>query len=214
MPLKLYNYFRSSTSYRTRIALNLKGLAYEYIPVHLRKGEQRDAAFLAMNPAAGVPVLDDGGQLFSQTLAIIEYLDETHPEPPLLPPTPAERARVRAFAQVIACDIHPLSNLRVLQRLASQFGADADATAQWVRYWVGNGLVAAERMLVSHGPETPFCFGDKPGLADVCLVPQIAGAVRFDCDTSVSPRLMAVHDRCVELPAFRDAAPANQPDAE
>jgi maleylpyruvate isomerase len=211
--VKLYNYFRSSAAYRVRIALNIKGLAYEYIPVHLTKGEQRAAGYTALNPQALVPTLVEGDAALTQSLAIIEYLDERHPSPPLLPATPEARARVRAIALSIACDIHPLNNLRVLQYLTRVLGVDEAAKNAWYRHWVELGLAALESQLARDGVAGDFCFGDTPTLADVCLVPQLANARRYEIELDAYPTLVRIDHRCRGLPAFADAAPPQQPDA-
>ena len=213
--MKFYGYFRSSSSYRCRIAFNLKGLDYEFASVHLKNGAQKSPEFAALNPQKLLPALitDEGAEL-TQSLAILEWLDETHPEPALLPSDPLGRARVRAFAQVIACEIHPLQNLRVLKYLADEFGADAAATTAWLTRWLTEGLEACEALLAKREAETAFCFGDTPGLADVCLVPQIFSAQRFGVDVSHLTRIAAIHARCDALPAFADAHPARQPDFE
>ncbi|HET9933351.1 MAG TPA: maleylacetoacetate isomerase, partial [Polyangiaceae bacterium] len=186
--MKLYNYFRSSASYRVRIALNLKGVAYDYHSVHLNRngGEQFSPAFREVNPQSLVPVLEDGEQRLAQSLAIIEYLDELYPDPPLLPRTPIERARVRGLALTVACEIHPLNNLRVLNYLSQELGVSADARTRWYRHWVEAGLSAFEAR-IAEGPSGRFCHGDRPGLADCCLVPQLFNARRFDCDLSPYP---------------------------
>ncbi len=210
--MQLHGYFRSSAAYRVRIALNLKGIGVTHVPHHLRKGEQRDAGYLTLNPQGLVPTLtlDDGTQL-TQSLAIIEWLDETHPEPPLLPADPLRRAHVRAFAQAIACDIHPVQNLKVLTRLRDQ-GATADDVTAWAAWINADGLAACER-LVADEPG-PFCFGAAPTLADLCLVPQLANARRFGVDVSAFPRLLVADTAARALPAFADAAPERQSDAE
>ena len=210
--MKLYNYFRSSASFRVRTALQLKGLAYEYVPVHLVKGEQRDPALAALAAEHLVPVLElDDGQRLTQSMAIIEYLDETHPQPALLPRDAVGRARVRALAQIVACEVHPLNNLRVLKYLVHELKADEPAKNAWYRHWVDLGLQAYE----AHLAEQPgaFSHGDAPTLADCCLVPQIFNAQRFDCDLSGLPRTMAVFDACMNLPAFQRAQPSACPDA-
>jgi maleylpyruvate isomerase len=213
--MKFYGYFRSSSSYRCRIAFNLKGLDYDFESVHLKLGAQKGPEFTAINPQRLLPALitDDGAEL-TQSLAILEWLDETHPEPALLPSAPLERARVRAFAQVIACEIHPLQNLRVLKYLADEFGADSAATTKWLSRWLSEGLEACEALLAKRDRESAFCFGDTPGLADICLVPQIFSAQRFGVDISHLTRIAAIHARCEALPAFADAHPARQPDFE
>ncbi|WP_243049997.1 maleylacetoacetate isomerase [Dyella sp. RRB7] len=213
--LVLYGYWRSSAAYRVRIALNLKGLAYETQPVHLVRdgGEQHAPEFQALNPQALVPCLVDQGQVFTQSLAIIEYLDETRPTPPLLPADPAGRARARALAQVVACDLHPLGNLRVLQHLASQFGADEAAKGVWSRHWISEGLRALEAMLAGHVATGRFCHGDTPTIADACLVPQVYNAVRWKVPLDEYPTIRRIHEACEGLAAFRLAAPEAQPDA-
>ncbi|MEP6942771.1 MAG: maleylacetoacetate isomerase [Betaproteobacteria bacterium] len=212
--MKLYNYFRSSAAYRVRIALALKGLAYEYISVHLTRGEQRAAEYVAINPQSLVPLLEDGDVRISQSLAIIEYLEERHPSPPLLPATPEARARVRAIALAIACDIHPLNNLRVLQYLGKVLGVDEKAKNAWYCHWVEAGLSALETQLSSDGATGMFCHGDTPTLADVCLVPQLANARRYKVALDACPTLVRIDERCRALPAFAAAAPEHQPDAE
>ena len=211
--MKLYNYFRSSASFRVRIALNLKGLAYDYVPVHLAKGEQKQPEFAALTAEGLVPLLElDDGQRLSQSMAIIEYLDETHPQPALLPADAAGRARVRALSQIVACEIHPLNNLRVLKYLVNDLKASDDAKNAWYKHWVRLGLQSYEARLAER-PGT-YSHGDAPTLADCCLVPQIFNAQRFDCDLSGLPRTMAVFDACMKLPAFQQAQPSACPDAE
>jgi maleylacetoacetate isomerase len=214
--IRLYDYFRSSAAYRVRIALNLKGLAFECVYVHLSRGggEQFRPDYVKLNPQALVPTLDDDGTVLTQSLAIVEYLDETTPEPRLLPDDPAGRARVRALALAVACDIHPLDNLRVLKFLADELGTDDAARNKWYRHWVELGLGAVEAMVADHPATGRFCHGDAPGLADIFLVPQISNARRYDCELSGCPTLVAIEEACLALPAFADAAPANQPDAE
>lgn len=214
--MKLYNYFRSSASFRVRIALNLKGLPYDYVPVHLTRGggEQFSPEFRALNPASLVPALLDGDQKIPQSLAIIEYLEETHPEPPLLPSDPASRARVRALALSVACEIHPLNNLRVLGYLTRTLGVSEEARSAWYRHWVETGLAAVEALLAQDERTGLYCHGDAPGLADCCLVPQIFNAQRFHCRLDHVPTIMRIFDECMALPAFEQAAPQVQPDAE
>lgn len=210
--MKLHGYFRSSASYRVRIALNLKGLAVEHLPHHLRKGEQRAADYLAINPQGLVPALvDDAGDILTQSLAIIEWLDEVWPQPPLLPADPLARARVRAFAQAIACDIHPVQNLKVLARLRQLHVEEADVTA-WAAATNREGLAACEALI--RGMPGPFCFGARPSLADLCLVPQLANARRFGVEVEAFPRLLACETAARALPAFANAAPERQTDAE
>lgn len=210
--MKLHGYFRSSASYRVRIALNLKGLKAEHLPHHLRKGEQRAPAYLALNPQGLVPTLeDDSGAGLIQSLAIIEWLDETHPEPPLLPKDPLRRAQVRAFAQVLACDTHPVQNLKVLARLR-ELGLPEDKVTAWAGWANREGLLACEA-LVKH-ESGPFCFGATPTLADLCLVPQLGNARRFGVDVGAFPRLLQAEAAAKALPAFAEAAPERQPDAE
>lgn len=214
--MKLYTYFRSSAAYRVRIALNLKGLDYEAVPVHLVRngGEHRQSAYLGLNPAGLVPALEDSDQVLTQSLAIIEYLDETRPQTPLLPAAALDRARVRAIAQSIACDIHPINNLRVLQYLGRELGVTDEQKSAWYRHWTEAGLAAVEAMLVHDGRSGRYCHGDQPTLADCCLVPQVFNARRFDCDLSAMPTVRRIVEQCDQLEAFRRAAPASQPDAE
>jgi maleylpyruvate isomerase len=210
--VKLHGYFRSGAAYRVRIALNLKGLKVEHVPHHLRKGEQRAASYLALNPQGLVPALElDDGTVLTQSLAIIEWLDETYPEPPLLPADPLTRARVRAFALAIACDVHPIQNLKVLNKLRSlQFSEQA--VLEWGSWLNKEGLAACESMIARE--PGPFCFGAAPTLADICLVPQLANARRYDVDLSQFPRLLRVEAAAKALPAFAEAAPERQADAE
>jgi maleylacetoacetate isomerase/maleylpyruvate isomerase len=211
--MKLHNYFRSSASFRVRIALNLKGLAYDYVPVHIARGDHKSGPFAAISPDSLVPLLEDGGERLSQSMAIIEYLDEVHPEPALLPRDPVGRAKVRALAQSIACEIHPLNNLRVLKYLVRDLKVGEDAKNTWYRHWVREGLLAFERQLAL-SPAGAYCYGDTPTLADCCLVPQIFNGQRFDCDFSGLMRTMAVFDACMRLDAFQRAQPSQCPDAE
>ncbi|MEN9538933.1 MAG: maleylacetoacetate isomerase [Pseudomonadota bacterium] len=209
--MKLHNYFRSSASFRVRIALNLKGLAYDYIPVHIAKGEHRQPAYAELSADKLVPLLEVDGLRLSQSMAIIEYLEERHPTPALLPADAAGRAQVRALAQSVACEIHPVNNLRVLKYLTKTLGVGEDAKNAWYRHWVRDGLEAFERQLA---PTGSYCFGAAPTLADCCLVPQIFNAQRFNCDLTGLPRTMAAFEACMKLPAFEQAAPKNCPDFE
>jgi maleylpyruvate isomerase len=211
VPMKLHGYFRSSASYRVRIALNLKGLTADHLPHHLRKGEQRDPAYLAINPQGLVPTLDDGGTIFTQSLAIIEWLDEIHPEPPLLPQDPLRRAKVRAFAMALACDTHPVQNLKVLARLR-QLGLPEEQVTDWAAWANREGLAACETLIANEAG--PFCFGAAPTIADLCLVPQLANARRFGVELEAFPRLLQAETAAKAVKAFADAAPDRQPDAE
>ena len=211
--MKLYNYFRSSASFRVRIALHLKGLPYEYIPVHLAKGEHKQAAYSVVAADNLVPNLDIDGAHLSQSLAIMEYLDETHPEPALLPKDSLSRARVRALAQSIACEIHPINNLRILKYLSGTLGLSEDQKNTWYRHWVREGLEAFERQL-AQGAKSTYCFGDTPTLADCCLVPQIFNGKRFDVNFDGLPLTMSAFEACMALEAFQKAQPSACPDAE
>ena len=212
--MELYNYFRSSASYRVRIALALKGLAYDYKPVHLVRKEQQSESYAVVSASRLVPTLRDGDAVLTQSLAIIEYLDETHPTPPLLPPDAAGRARVRALAQDIACEIHPLNNLRVLAYLVHDMGISEDNKNRWYRHWTESGLATVERQLAGHAATGRFCHGDQPGLADCTLVPQIFNAQRFECRLDHVPTVMRVFDACMQLDAFSRTQPSKCPDAE
>ncbi|ANA33839.1 Maleylpyruvate isomerase [Ralstonia mannitolilytica] len=213
MSIKLYNYFRSSASFRVRIALEIKGLPYDYAPVHLLKGEQLAPDFVKLNPDALVPVLCDGNDVLNQSLAIVEYLEETHPEPTLLPGSPSNRAHIRAIALAIACEIHPLNNPRVLKYLKNTFNVEEEARNDWYRHWVKLGFAALETRL-SQSPLTgAYCVGDTPTLADVCLVPQVFNGKRFDVAVEDYPTLARIFAHCMEQEAFQRAAPAAQPDA-
>jgi maleylpyruvate isomerase len=211
----LHNYFRSSTSYRVRIALAMKGLEYEYVAHHLRHGGHRDPAYLDVNPQGLVPAMVwRDGTVLAQSLAIMEFLDEVEPEPPLLPSDPLGRARVRMIAQMIGCDIHPINNLRVLNALRGRYGADDAEVADWFRHWVNETFRPLEKLL-SSSPETgTFCHGEAPSMADICLVAQVANNARFNVDMSLYPVIGRIRDACMGLPAFAEAAPARQPDAE
>ncbi|WP_395702433.1 maleylacetoacetate isomerase [Aquabacterium sp.] len=209
--MELYNYFRSSASYRVRIALALKGLRYDYKPVHLVKNEQFNESYAAVAASRLVPLLKDGDAYLTQSLAIIEYLDETHPEPPLLPPDALGRARARALALDIACEIHPLNNLRVLRYLTGPMKLSEEDKDRWYRHWVETGLEVVERQLAAS--PTRYCHGDLPGLADCVLVPQIFNARRLDCRTDHVPNVMRVFDACMQLEAFDSTQPSKCPDA-
>ncbi|MEO7938457.1 MAG: maleylacetoacetate isomerase [Burkholderiaceae bacterium] len=211
--MKLYNYFRSSASFRVRIALALKAVPYEYVSVHLARGDHKLPAYGSIAADGLVPLLEVGDLRLSQSMAIIEYLDETFPQHRLVPADAADRARVRALAQSIACEIHPLNNLRVLKYLVRELQLDEQAKTRWYRHWVREGLVAFERQL-AQDPASTFCFGESPTLADCCLVPQIFNGQRFDCDFSELPRTMAAFDACMALDAFQAAQPSACPDFE
>ncbi len=215
MTLRLHNFFRSSTSTRLRAALNLKELDYEYVAYALRKGDHRSAEYLMINPAGLVPALElEDGTVLTQSLAIIEWLDETCPSPPLLPADPAGRARVRSLAYMVACEIHPLNNLRVLNRLDAQFGADDDAVAEWFVHWVTETFDPLETML-ARSPQTGcFCHGDVPTLADICLYAQVWNNRRFSVPLGNWPTIARIFAELDGIAAFRDSAPPNQPDAE
>ena len=214
--MRLYTYFRSSAAYRVRIALNLKRLDYTSVPVHLLRGggEQLTDQFAQRNAARLVPVLEDGDTTLTQSLAIIEYLEETHPAPALLPAGAAARARVRSLALGIACDIHPLNNLRVQRYLKSSFGLDDAQRDDWTRHWIALGFEAAERTLATDSQTGSFCHGEYPTLADCCLVPQIANSQRVQLPLDAYPTLRRINENCLRLRAFTDAAPSAQPDAE
>jgi maleylacetoacetate isomerase len=212
--MKLHGYFRSSAAFRVRIALNLKGLAYEQVSVHLRKNEQQRAEFLSLQPQGLVPALEDHGEILIQSLAIIDYLEETRPQPPLLPAKPADRARVRALAQAVACDIHPIDNLRVLRYLANPLGHDEKAVETWFNHWIKLGFDAIERLLDDRRTGK-FCHNDVPGLADICLVPQVFNAKRYPSfDMEPYPHIRRIFASCMALDAFERARPEKQPDAE
>ncbi len=211
--MELFNFFRSSASYRVRIALALKGLDCDYIPIHLAKNEHLTPTFGEVSESTLVPVLRDGDVRLSQSLAIMEYLDETHPEPPLLPRDPVGRARVRAIAQDIACEIHPLNNLRVLRYLVHDLKVSEDDKNRWYRHWVESGLAIVEQRLAGSTSTGTHCHGDTPGLADCTLVPQIFNAQRFDCRLEHVPTVMRIFEACMKLPAFAETQPSKCPDA-
>ena len=211
--MKLYNYFRSSASYRVRIALALKGLDYEYLPVHLLRNEQFAESYMQVSPARLVPLLEDDGRHLTQSLAIIEYLDETHPEPPLLPGDAFARARIRALALDVACEIHPLNNLRVLRYLVHDLKLSEDDKSRWYKHWVESGLEAVERQLAAHPATGRFCHGDTPTLADCVLVPQIHNAQRMGSRLDHVPTVMRIFETCMQLDAFAKTQPSACPDA-
>lgn len=213
MSIKLYNYFRSSASFRVRIALELKGLSYDYAPVHLLKGEQLAPDFVKLNPDALVPVLCDGTDVLNQSLAIVEYLEETHPEPSLLPGSPSNRAHIRAIALAIACEVHPLNNPRVLKYLKNTLNVEEDARNEWYRHWVRLGFASLETRLSASPLTGAYCVGNTPTLADVCLVPQVFNGKRLDVAVEDYPTLARIFEHCMAQEAFARAAPAAQPDA-
>lgn len=213
MTPKLYTYFRSSAAFRVRIALNLKGLAYEAEFVHLAKGEHRKPEYAAINPQGLVPGLQVDGHLLTQSIAILEYLEETHPRPPLLPQDAFGRARVRSLSLLIACEIHPLNNLRTLRHLKQALGQTDEQVNAWYRHWIADGLGKLEADLRAPGTGR-YCHGDAPGMADCCLVPQIFNAKRYQCELAPFPTVMRVFDACMQLDAFASAQPDKQPDAE
>ena len=211
--MKLYTYFRSSAAFRVRIALHLKGLAYEPAFVHLAKGEHLQPAYAKINPQGLLPVLQVDGTLLAQSIAIMEYLEETHAQPPLLPADPLARARVRSLSLIVACEIHPLNNPRVLKYVKNVLGHSQDEVNAWYRHWIADGLGKLEAELARPGTGR-HCHGDTPTMADCCLVPQIFNAQRFECDLKPYPTLMRVFDACMQLDAFDRAQPSKQPDAE
>jgi maleylacetoacetate isomerase len=213
--LVLYSYWRSSAAFRVRIALNLKGLHYETRAVHLVRdgGEQHSPAYVALNPQQLVPALVDDDKVMTQSMAIAEYLDEIHPHPPLLPADAEGRARIRALAQIFGCDIHPIGNLRVLQQIGSQFGADDEQKGIWMRHWIVAGFQAVETMLANHKETGRYCHGDTPGLADLCLVPQVYNARRWKTPLDDYPTILRIDAACMALDAFKAAMPEQQPDA-
>ena len=213
--MKLHNYWRSSTSYRTRIVLAMKGLDYEYLTYSLLKGEQYGETYTSLNRQGLVPSLElDDGTVLTQSLAIIEYLEEEYPEPPILPGDALARARIRAIAHAVALEIHPVNNLRMLKYLKRQLGQEQSAIDDWFRHWVAETFRPLEADLASHPATGRFCHGDTPTLADICLVPQVFNGGRFNVDMSPYPTIQRIYDTCMELEAFADAAPPRQPDAE
>jgi maleylpyruvate isomerase len=211
--MKLYTFFRSSASFRVRIALNHKGLKYELALVSLPKGEHLEAKYKSVNPQGLVPALQDGVHLLTQSLAIIEYLDEAHPGPKLLPSDAIDRAYVRALSQIIACEIHPLNNLRSLKYLRKAYGLDEEGVNGWYRHWIAEGFGMLEDFLGDNRKHGRYCFGDEVGMADCCLVPQVFNAQRYDCDLKPYPTVMRLHEACMQLDAFIRAQPSQQPDA-
>lgn len=212
--MKLYTYFRSSAAFRVRIALNLKGLAYEPAFVHLAKGEHHKPEYSALNPQALVPTLEDGGRLLTQSLAIIEYLEETHPQPPLLPKDAFARARARSLALLVACEIHPLNNLRTLTHLKKVLGQSEEQVNAWYRHWIADGMAKLESAMARTAGTGKYSQDDAPGIADCCLVPQVFNAQRYKCDLAPYPTVMRVFDACMRLESFDRAQPGKQPDAE
>jgi len=212
--MKLFGFFRSSAAFRVRIALNLKGLSYEDAFIHLRRGDQRRDDYLAVNPQGLVPALEVDGHTLIQSMAIIEYLDETHPQPAFLPADPVGRARVRALAAIVACDIHPINNLRVLRYLARPLGHDQAAIETWYNHWIETGFAAFEQLLTGDGRTGEFCDGDKPGLADIALVPQVVNSERYRLDLSPYPTIARIYANCMKLDAFAAAHPNNQRDRD
>lgn len=213
--MRLYNYWRSSTSFRVRIALNLKKLEFEYAACHLRKDEHRGEDYLALNAQGLVPTLElDDGRLISQSLAIIDYLDEVYPDPPLLPLDPFARSRVRSLAQAVSLDIHPVVNLRVLEFISGELHHSEETVAYWFRHWTTETFAALETRLAGEAETGRFCHGQRPTLADICLVPQVLSGARFDVDMTAYPTISRIYDACMQLDAFAKAAPALQPDAE
>lgn len=212
--MKLYGFFRSSAAFRVRIALNLKGLSYDQHAIHLRRNDQAKPDYRSVNPQGLVPALEIDGETLIQSLAIIEYLDETHPEPPLLPAAPADRARVRALADIVACDIHPINNLRVLRYLIHTYGKSESDIGVWYNHWIDDGFQALEKLLAADPRTGSFCHGDRPGVADIALVPQVVNAERYELDISPYPTISRIFAACQKLPAFAAAHPDNQPDHE
>jgi maleylpyruvate isomerase len=211
--MKLYGFSRSSAAFRVRIALNLKGIAWEHINISLPDGDQFDDSYKTLNPQGRVPTLIDGDNVLYQSMAILEYLEETHPEPAFLPSDPVGRARVRGLADIIACDIHPLNNLAVLKFMSREMGADKDAVnVTWYQHWIYEGFNALEAHLAADSETGTFAHGDAPGLVDICIVPQVFNAQRYECDLSPYPRLMGIFAECMKLEAFDNAQPSKQPD--
>jgi len=212
--MKLYSYFRSSAAFRVRIALNLKGLAFDTAAVHLRRNDQSKPDYRNVNAQGLVPALEDGGQVLIQSMAILEYLDEVYPEPPLMPKLPVDRVRVRALADIVACDIHPINNLRVLRYLTRELGHDEAVVAQWYNHWIASGFGALEALLAQDARTGDFCHGGSPSLADIALVPQVINAERYSLDLAPYPTLVRIYENCMRLQPFIAAHPRNQPDYE
>ncbi|MGH8273939.1 MAG: maleylacetoacetate isomerase [Gammaproteobacteria bacterium] len=211
--MELYGYWRSSAAYRVRIALNLKGLEAQHHFVNLREDEQKSESYRCLNALGRVPTLVDDGQVLTQSLAILEYLEERYPEPSLLPADAIGRARVRALAQVVTCDMHPVNNLSILKYLENELNVDSNVKLAWYRHWIAEGFTALEAMLATDSQTGRYCCGDTPGMADLCLVPQVYNARRFDCDLALYPTIVRIDAACAELDAFKRAAPEAQPDA-
>ena len=211
--MKLYTFFRSSASFRVRIALNYKGIAYDAVGVNLPKGEQAEPGFRAVNPQGLVPALEDNGKILSQSLAIIEYLDEVHPGPKLLPADPLERAYVRAFSQLVACEIHPLNNLRTLKYIKRTYKLDDEGVNGWYRHWIAEGFALMEAFLLDEAKHGRHVLRDQVTMADCCLVPQVFNAQRYNCDLAAYPTVMRIFDECMKFDSFIEAQPAKQPDA-
>jgi maleylacetoacetate isomerase len=212
--MKLYSYFRSSAAFRVRIALNLKGLAYDTAAVHLRRNDQSKPDYRSVNPQGLVPALQDSGEVLIQSMAILEYLNEVYPEPPLMPQQPADRARVRALADIVACDIHPINNLRVLRYLTRELGHDEAVIAKWYNHWIAAGFEALEPLLARDARTGDFCHLGSPGLADIALVPQVVNAERYQLDLAPYPTIMRIYENCMRLEPFIAAHPRNQRDFE
>jgi maleylacetoacetate isomerase len=212
--MKLYSYFRSSAAFRVRIGLNLKGLSYDTAAIHLRRNDQSMPDYRGVNPQGLVPALEDGGQILIQSMAILEYLDELNPEPPFLPKQPIDRARVRALADIVACDVHPINNLRVLRYLMRELGQDEAAIAKWYNHWITAGFQALEPLLARDARTGAFCHGDLPGLADIALVPQVVNAERYQLDLGPYPTLTRIYESCMKLGPFIAAHPSKQADYE
>ncbi|HYA46910.1 MAG TPA: maleylacetoacetate isomerase [Burkholderiales bacterium] len=211
--MKLYTFFRSSASFRVRIALNYKGIAYEPALVSLPKEEHLGAEYKSVNPQGLVPAIEDAGRILAQSLAIIEYLDEVHPGPKLLPSDPLDRHYVRAFSQIVACEIHPLNNTRTLKHIRKTYGLDEEGVNAWYRHWIAEGFGMMESFLNEHRKHGPYCLRDQVSMADCCLVPQVFNAQRYKCDLSPYPAAMRIHEACMKLDAFIQAQPSRQPDA-